>query len=66
MRYDLEALFDLLPRKRAQRWRTQALELQTSLGATRDAMQAASLLVELEADRGLVEFLRGFALGRHA
>ena len=66
MRYDLEALFDLLPRKRAQRWRTQALELQTSLGATRDAMQAASLLVELEADRGLVEFLRGFALGRQA
>jgi hypothetical protein len=42
----------------------QASKLQTGLGASRDAMQAAILVSELELDRGLAEFLRGLALGR--
>jgi inorganic triphosphatase YgiF len=64
MRYDVEALRGLLPRKRTQRWYQQATNLQTSIGATRDLMQAAMLIAELEVDHGLVEFLRGFALGQ--
>ncbi len=64
MRYNLDALSSLLPTKQAQRWREQALQLQTSLGTARDAMQAAALIVELGLDRGLAEFLRGLATGQ--
>ncbi len=64
MRYDLEALGKLLPRKRVQRWQDQAIQLQSSLGDSRDALQAVTLLLELGIDRGLTEFLRGHALGK--
>jgi inorganic triphosphatase YgiF len=64
MRYDVEALRGLLPRKRTQLWYQQATTLQTSIGARRDLMQAATLIAELEVGRPLVEFLRGFALGQ--
>jgi inorganic triphosphatase YgiF len=64
MRYDIEALRDLLPRKRTQRWYQQASCLQKSIGARRDVLQAAALVTELEVDRGLVEFLRGLAAGQ--
>ena len=64
MRYDLEALGKLLPRKRVQRWQAQAMQLQSSLGDSRDALQAVALLLELGTDRGLTEFLRGHALGQ--
>jgi len=64
MRYNLESMGDLLPRKRTQRWRAQAILLQSKLGDSRDAMQAIALLLELGADRELTEFLRGRALGR--
>ena len=64
MRYNLEALESLLPGKQTQAWLLQASKLQTGLGARRDAIQAASLVAELELDRGLAEFLRGLALGQ--
>jgi CHAD domain-containing protein len=63
MRYGIEALRSLLPGKRARRWGQQATSLQTSIGATRDLMQAAALVARLELDRGLAEFLRGVAVG---
>ncbi|MEO8118584.1 MAG: CHAD domain-containing protein [Rhodoferax sp.] len=63
MRYGIEALRSLLPKKQAQRWGQQATDLQTSIGATRDLMQAAALVAKLELDRGLAEFLRGVAAG---
>ncbi|WP_114971685.1 CHAD domain-containing protein [Rhodoferax ferrireducens] len=63
MRYGIEALRSLLPKKRAQRWGQQATGLQTSIGTTRDLMQAATLVARLELDRGLAEFLRGVAAG---
>lgn len=61
MRYGLEALGSLLPPKRAQRWHAQAISLQTNIGAQRDVQQAATRVAGLQADRGLVEFLRGVA-----
>lgn len=63
MRYGIEALRSLLPDKRAQRWGRRATDLQTSIGTTRDLMQAATLVARLELDRGLAEFLRGVAVG---
>lgn len=64
LRYGIEALRALLPRKRTQRWYLEALKLQTSLGAARDVMQAGALVARLDADRALVEFLRGVATGQ--
>jgi inorganic triphosphatase YgiF len=64
VRYDIEALRPLLPKKRTQVWLNRATRLQSTLGATRDMAQAAALLVRLEVDRGLVEFLRGLAAGQ--
>ena len=64
MRYAIEALRSFLPRKRAQRYARRATDLQTSIGTTRDLMQAATLVARLELDLGLAEFLRGVALGR--
>ena len=64
LRYGIEALRPLLPKKRTKRWYQQAIRLQTSLGAARDVVQAGALVVKLEADRGLVEFLRGVGVGQ--
>lgn len=64
VRYGVEALRTLLPAKRTQRWYEQAVRLQTGIGATRDIMQACALVASLETDRGVVEFLRGVAVGR--
>ncbi len=63
LRYGIEALRPLLPRQRRARWYQQAMDLQTSLGTTRDLMQASSLAERLDASHGLVEFLRGVAVG---
>jgi CHAD domain-containing protein len=63
-RYAIEALRPLLPKQRTERWYQQACSLQTTLGATRDLMQASMLATTLEANRGLAEFLRGVAVGR--
>ena len=64
MRYGIEALHPLLPKKHTQRWYQQATSLQTNIGATRDVIQAGALVARLEADLGLVEFLRGVAIGQ--
>jgi hypothetical protein len=64
MRYGIEALRGLLPKRRAKRWYQQAASLQQSLGAARDVMQASVLAAKVEADHGLVEFLRGVAVGQ--
>lgn len=64
LRYSIEVLRTFLPRRRAKRWYQQAANLQLHLGAARDAMQAATLVKNLEADAELVEFLRGIAVGK--
>ena len=63
MRYGIEALRALLPKKRAKRWYQQAIQLQTTLGISRDVLQASVLASRLETGPGPVEFLRGVALG---
>jgi inorganic triphosphatase YgiF len=64
MRYGIEALGRFLPKQRKQRWYLQATRLQLDLGATRDALQVVDLIGRLEVDYGLVEFLRGVAVGQ--
>ena len=64
MRYGIEALRSLLPKKRTKRWYQQATSLQESIGATRDVTQAAVLVAKLQAERGLVDFLRGVVAGQ--
>lgn len=64
LRYAVESLQNLLPKRRAERWYRQAANLQLSLGAARDLAQAGVLVARLDVDRGLTEFLRGFALGK--
>jgi inorganic triphosphatase YgiF len=64
LRYGIEALRPLLPKRQARRWHQQATALQTRIGATRDMHQAAALVARLEADPGLAEFLRGVAVGQ--
>jgi inorganic triphosphatase YgiF len=63
-RYGVEALAHVLPKQKAKRWRKQASAVQTRLGATRDAAQAASLAHMLGAAPELEAFLRGVAAGQ--
>jgi CHAD domain-containing protein len=64
LRYGIAALQTLLPKRRAEHWLQQAASLQLSLGTARDLAQAGVLVERLDVDRGLAEFLRGFALGK--
>jgi inorganic triphosphatase YgiF len=64
LRYAVASLQTLLPRRRAERWYRKAASLQLSLGAARDHAQAGVLVARLDLDRGLAEFLRGFAIGK--
>lgn len=64
LRYGVEALRSLLPKRLAKRWYRHAVRLQLALGAQRDLIQAGTLVAKLEADRELVEFLRGVGIGR--
>jgi CHAD domain-containing protein len=64
MRYSIEALQPLLPKKRSQRWHEQATELQLGIGAARDMGLAIALVDKLDTNPGLLDFLRGVAVGR--
>lgn len=64
LRYGIETLRAFLPKRRANRWHRQATSLQLKLGANRDGIQAGALLAKLDVDRGLIEFVRGVAIGK--
>lgn len=64
IRYGIEALRPLVTKQQSQRWYKQATNLQASIGATRDVVRASALIAGLDADRGLIEFLRGVAAGK--
>ena len=59
LRYSVESLRPLLPRKRAERWYHSAIARQTRIGMQRDQQQALALAEQLQAPEGIVEFLRG-------
>jgi len=59
LRYSIEALRPLLPKRRAHRWYQQAAQVQVEMGAERDLQQALEIAARLQAHEGLQEFLRG-------
>ncbi len=61
LRYGVEALGYLLPAQRCRRWRQQAADLQTSLGAARDLRQAQVLAASVAADDDILQFLQRLA-----
>jgi CHAD domain-containing protein len=61
LRYGVEALGDWLPAQCKRRWRQQAADVQASLGAARDLLQAHALAVSVAADDDILRFLRGLA-----
>jgi len=65
LRYGVEALRVVLPKRRAQQWHRQASHLQNAMGAERDLQQALRLAKRLKAHATLQAFLRAVALGRN-
>jgi len=63
LRYSVESLRPLLPRKKAEHWHHHATRRQTQIGVERDRLRALQLAQQLHAAEGLVEFLRGAAFG---
>ncbi|RFO97111.1 inorganic triphosphatase [Rhodoferax lacus] len=61
LRYGVENLCALLPRKRAERWHRHATQLQTRIGLERDRHLAIATAERLRAPEGIVGFLRGAA-----
>jgi inorganic triphosphatase YgiF len=66
LRYGIEALYTLLPKRHTEHWHQQASDLQTAIGLARDVRQVAALVARMDVDRGLTEFLRGVAVARQA
>lgn len=63
LRYNVESLRSLLPKKRGFAEHQQALQLQARLGAQRDVAQALHLLTQLRAAPDLLAFMQGYSLG---
>lgn len=59
LRYGIEVLLPLLPKRRSRHWYQQAQRVQSNIGAARDLEQALDITTELHAHDGLLEFLRG-------
>lgn len=63
LRYGVEVLQPLLPRKHARRWLESAMRFQNRIGVERDLVQAIATAQRLDAAQGLIQFLRGVAFG---
>ncbi|MEO7106970.1 MAG: CHAD domain-containing protein, partial [Rhodoferax sp.] len=61
LRYGIEALHPLLPKRRAKHWHLEASRLQADMGSARDVLQALAIATDLQVARGLLDFLRGYA-----
>jgi CHAD domain-containing protein len=66
LRYSVESLRDLLPKRRGTHWLETAIQHQTDIGQERDRQQALATAQRLHAAEGIVEFLRGAVFGAHA
>jgi inorganic triphosphatase YgiF len=63
LRYCVEVLQPLLPRKHAERWLQSAMRFQNRIGAERDLAKAIETAQRLDAAQGIIQFLRGVAVG---
>ena len=64
LRYGIEALRQLLPKRRARHWHLVASHLQSDMGSARDVLQALAIATHLKLAPSLLDFLRGVAVGR--
>lgn len=64
LRYGIEALRPLLPKRRAKHWHLQANRLQADIGSARDVQQALAIATRLKLAPSLLDFLRGVAIGK--
>lgn len=64
LRYGIEALRPLLPKRRAKHWHLQASRLQADMGSARDVRQALAIATRLKLASSLLDFLRGVAVGK--
>jgi inorganic triphosphatase YgiF len=60
VRYGIEAIQPLLPRKKADKWLQQAKSIQAGIGAQRDLQQALEMAGRLQLAAGIADFLRGY------
>ncbi len=63
LRYGVEALRPLLPKRKAKRWLHETTRLQENIGSARDIANAVDIVQQLKVDTGIVDFLRGVAHG---
>jgi inorganic triphosphatase YgiF len=63
LRYSSEAMHELLPRKLAKDYTSNAAAIQSSIGAKRDVAQASALVTKLNLEPCIAEFLRGVVIG---
>ena len=63
LRYCVESLRPLLPKRSTERWHQTATQSQTAIGESRDRWQAIAIAQRLNAADGIVQFLRGAAFG---
>ena len=66
LRYGVEALRPLLPKRRAAHWHARAEALQKSMGTQRDLRQALEIVTSLEAAPEIVAFLGAVCAGLDA
>jgi CHAD domain-containing protein len=64
IRYSIEMLQTLLPKRKSDKWLRKARKQQLNIGSVRDTMQASTLLSKLDVEPQIVEFVRGFAIGK--
>jgi inorganic triphosphatase YgiF len=65
LRYGVEAVRTVLPKRRAQHWYRHAAHLQSSIGAARDLQQALGIAKRLKAHSTLLKFLHAVDLRRN-
>jgi inorganic triphosphatase YgiF len=63
LRYGVESVQTVLPRRLVKRWLKKAEALQTSIGLSRDFQRLHQFAADLGAADGLIEFLRGYGNG---
>ena len=61
LRYGVEELRSLLPKRKAERWHDLASSVQSGIGAERDLAQALELVTSLSLDPGVADYLLGVA-----
>lgn len=64
LRYGVEELRSLLPKRKAERWHDLASSVQSGIGAERDLAQALELVTSLSLDPGVADYLLGVATAR--